>query len=63
MVDRHGCRGMYLKEVRNVAIFSTNLKLEGSIFQKVGAPTAKARVLVLVLILGTKSKPELGDRN
>ena len=48
---------------RNLAIFSTDLTLEVSIFQRVGAPTAKALVPILVLTLGTKSKSELYDRS
>ena len=47
MVDRQGCKGMSVWW-QNLAIFSTDLTLEGSIFQRVGAPTAKALVPILV---------------
>ena len=54
MVDRQGCKGMYLNDRRNLAIFSTIFTTEGSIFQRVGAPTAKALVPILTMTLGTK---------
>jgi len=41
---------------RHLAIFSTDLTLKGSIFQRVGAHTAKTLVHKLVLTLGTKAK-------
>ena len=40
-----------------------NISLETGIFQRVGASTKKARVPILVLTLGTKSKVKLGDRS
>ena len=40
----------------NLAIFSTDVTLEGSIVRAVGAPTSKALIPVLVLALGTKRK-------
>ena len=47
----------------DLTIFLTDLTLEGSIFQRVGAATGKAMVRVLVLTLGTTSKSELDDRS
>ena len=44
-VDRQGCKGMSL---------NAGLTLEGSIFPRVGAPTAKALVPISVMTLGTK---------
>ena len=41
-------------------MFPVYLTLEGSIFQREGAPIAKALVPILVLTLGAKSKLELG---
>jgi len=53
MVDRQGGKSISLNG-RHLAICSTDLTLEGSIFQRVGAPIAKALVPILLLTLGTK---------
>ena len=45
------------------AIFSTDLTLEGSIFQRVGAAIELALIQIVVLTLRTKSKSELDDRS
>ena len=44
-------------------MFPADLTLQGSIFQRVGAPTAKTQVPILVLTLETKSKSELDDQS
>ena len=49
---------MVVKLRRNLAIFSTDLTLDESVFQRLGTPTAKT--LVPILTLGTKHKPKLG---
>ena len=55
LVVRQGCKKMSLNH--------GGIPLEGSIIQRVDAPTTKALVPILVLTLGTKSKSELGDRS
>ena len=52
-----GYKGMSLNE--NCSNSSTNLTLEGQIFQRVGTATEKVLVPILVLTSGTKSKSEL----
>ena len=50
MVDRQCCKSVSLND--NLAIFSTDLTLEESIFQREGALTAKVLVPILVLTSG-----------
>ena len=54
MVDRQGCKGMSLNDGEIEQYFQ--LTLEGSIFQRVGAPTAKVLILILVLTRDTRDK-------
>ena len=57
-----GRQGSICVSLNNGGIFSPDLTLEGSIFQRIGAPTAKALVQILVSTLGMKSNSELDDR-
>ena len=44
-------------------MFSADLTLSGSVFHRADVTTEKARVLALVLTLGTANKFELNDRS
>ena len=61
-MDRQGCKVCFFISRKNLAIFSTDLTLEGSLFQRVGTATKKL-VPILVLTLGIKGKSELDDRS
>ena len=55
MVEKPGSKGVCLFK-QNLAIFSTDLTLEGSTFQRIDAATEKPQLPILVLTLGITSK-------
>ena len=54
---------MFVNNGGILLIFSTDVYLEGSIFQKVGAVIEKALVPLFIFPLGTKRKAEINDRS
>ena len=63
-MDRQGCKGMSLNDGRIFSnIFNLFSTIEGSILQRVDAPTAKALDPILVLTFGIKRKSKLNDRS
>ena len=61
-MDRQRCKCTPLND-GGIEQYLTDLTQEGSIFQRIVAPTAKALVSILVLILGTKGQSVLDDRS